>query len=81
MPAAPASVRTETRFSMDYRWPLLVAATTALCGYLLICRGQRIRRERTSAGLCPVCGYDLRATPGRCPECGADAAGLAGSTS
>jgi hypothetical protein len=39
-----------------------------LAGWLI---GHRRRRRRRAAKRCPLCGYDLRATPDRCPECGA----------
>lgn len=43
----------------------LLLATVAKASH-----AERRRAHRRAAGLCPACGYDLRATPGRCPECG-----------
>ena len=45
-------------------------ALVFICG-LLLYRLKQITRSPGRPGLCPRCGYDLRATPDGCPECGA----------
>ena len=54
-------------------WPsaILSPAAFAVC-CLVVARWPK----RHGPGLCPACGYDLRATPGRCPECGAVPGGV-----
>ncbi len=51
---------------------VLFLATTGLPSWWL--HRRLMVRRRSRAGLCPACGYDLRATPDRCPECGTEAA-------
>ncbi|CAN5366503.1 hypothetical protein BH09PLA1_BH09PLA1_34990 [soil metagenome] len=49
-------------------WSLtLLFAILPAFAFVRVIRARRAHR----LGLCPFCGYDLRATPDRCPECGA----------
>ena len=50
-------------------WWLPAAAAAMLPAARALSWLKRARR-RPAEGLCPACGYDLRASPGRCPECG-----------
>ena len=57
----------------DFQWVTVAAPYWAIVvGTAMLPAAAALRRLRPGRpGLCPDCGYDLRATPARCPECGA----------
>jgi hypothetical protein len=62
------------RWDVKAYWVLL-AALALPAGRVILARSRQLAayradRRRNRVGLCPSCGYDLRATPDRCPECG-----------
>jgi len=65
----PFPSNTAVQLSAPFWFPTLISLLLALWLVWPIIRSSRERR-RFTRGLCPKCGYDLRATPGRCPECG-----------
>ena len=75
LPPVPYGRQQSLRLSL----PLLIGVTAALpVAWLLTAKDAR-RAARRRRGLCPLCTYDVRATPGRCPECGwEDPAGIIG---
>ena len=51
-------------------WASAMFAVLAIASLLWEAKRIRMADDRVRNGLCPSCGYDLRASPGRCPECG-----------
>jgi hypothetical protein len=61
---------TGERLYSPHALAMMILAAPAVIGL----RRVQARLHRRRSGLCPSCGYDLRATPDRCPECGTIAA-------
>jgi hypothetical protein len=69
---APPGASGNLYFNWGLNFPYWILSTiTLLLPALAAIVARRRRRAQRAQGLCPSCGYDLRATPHRCPECGA----------
>ena len=62
-----------SRTVMAPHWAVALPLSVLPLWWVLRAPARRRRRLRAGSGLCPGCGYDLRATPERCPECGRSA--------
>jgi hypothetical protein len=59
------------KFSLTVpHWLIVVLSAALPVRRAVTRRRQRVLSGRLRLGLCPTCGYDLRASPDRCPECG-----------
>jgi hypothetical protein len=67
---APA-VRVRVVTVAVHHWLILIGSAVSAVGF------RKVATRRPKPGLCPACGYELRATPDRCPECGRVAAAAA----
>ena len=54
----------------SFRVPYWFVVTVPAALPLARVRRRFCRAPYGAGGVCPTCGYDLRATPERCPECG-----------
>jgi hypothetical protein len=68
----PTPTPVAVRASLPLRLPATAAALLSAAWVVTRVRRLWLARRRVSSGLCPSCGYDLRATAGRCPECGTE---------
>lgn len=59
---------------IPYWFPVVLFVLPVIPSLLRLVRGWNRRR----LGLCPTCGYDLRASKDKCPECGTVIADWAG---
>jgi hypothetical protein len=68
-----ADVSSGPRLAIKVKGRVLESILLVTTVVALVINYRSLRSCVEPPGACPVCGYDLRASPLRCPECGAPA--------